>query len=65
VRHRDRPLHWTADPGDDTTFTPTTLARKIVQEATGKELDTIPGGDVWHYQGQSLAALATLVESEV
>lgn len=63
VNHRDRPLQWTADPGDGTTFTPTTLAKKIVQEATGIAPDAIPGADVWRYQGQSLATLATLVES--
>lgn len=64
VKHRDRPLQWTADPGGGTTFTPTTLAKKIVQEATGITLDAIPGADVWRYQGQSLAALATLTDTD-
>jgi hypothetical protein len=63
VKHRDRPLHWGAAADDEITYTPTTLARKIVHEATGSTLDTIPGGDVWRYEGQSLATLATLVES--
>lgn len=63
VKHRDRPLQWSAGPGDGASFTPTTLAKKIVQEATGVPLDAIPGADVWRYQGQSLAALATLAES--
>ncbi len=62
VKHRDRPLRWAADPGDDTTFTPTTLAKKIVQEATGATLEAIPGADVWRYQGQSLAVLAITTE---
>lgn len=60
VKHRDRPPRWAADPTDDTTYTPTTLAKKIIQEATGITLDAIPGADVWRYEGQTLSDLATL-----
>lgn len=59
VKHRDRPLQWLADPGDGTTYTPTTLAKRIVREATGMSLDSIPGADVWRYEGQPLSTLAT------
>lgn len=62
VRHRDRPLRWAAGPDDEPTFTPTTLAKRIIQEATGERLDAIPGADVWFYRGESLAALATPVD---
>ena len=62
VRHRDRPLRWSAGPADQATMTPTTLAKQIVLEATGTSLEAIPGADVWHYDGESLAAIATRVE---
>ncbi|WP_237071970.1 DNA-binding protein [Mycobacterium avium] len=62
VSHRDRPLRWDAGPGDGPTLTPTTLAKRIVQEATGVSLEAIPGADVWFYHGQSLAALAKLLD---
>lgn len=62
VSHRDRPLRWAAGPVDQPTMTPTTLAKQIVQQATGELIDAIPGADVWFYKGESLAALAKRVE---
>ncbi|BBX50363.1 hypothetical protein GCM10009645_36640 [Mycolicibacterium poriferae] len=61
VSHRDRPLRWAAGPADQATLTPTTLAKQIVQEATGELVEAIPGADVWYYNGESLADLAKRV----
>jgi hypothetical protein len=63
VNDRERPLRW--DAGSDETFTPTGLARHVIREATGQLRDTIPGGDVWHWSGQSLANLATAQEMTI
>ena len=58
VRNRERPLLWkAAKPGEGST-TPTSLAKQIVELATGNSVDSIPGANVWLYDGQSLAALA-------
>ncbi|WP_234807754.1 PDDEXK family nuclease [Mycolicibacterium bacteremicum] len=61
VSHRDRPLRWASGMNDET-FTPTTLAKKIIFDATSTTHDAIPGADVWMYQGESLASIATHVE---
>ena len=58
VRDRERPLLWEAAEPNEASQTPTSLAKQIVLRATGQSVDPIPGADVWHYQGQSLAALA-------
>jgi len=34
----------------------------VIREATGQLHDAIPGADVWHWSGQSLANLATAQE---
>ena len=60
VNDRERPLRW--DAGSDETFTPTGLAKHVIREATGQLRDAIPGADVWHWSGQSLANLATAQE---
>jgi hypothetical protein len=57
VSDRERPLRW--DAGSEDTFTPTGLAKHVIREATGQLHDAIPGADVWHWSGQSLASLAT------
>jgi hypothetical protein len=58
VRDRERPLLWAAARPGEGGQTPTSLAKQIVLEATGQVVDSIAGADVWHYKGQSLAALA-------
>ena len=63
VSDRERPLRW--DAGSDETFTPTGLAKHVIREATGQLRDAIPGADVWHWSGQSLANLATAQEMTI
>ena len=58
VRDRERPLMWDAAQPSECGQTPTSLAKRVVLEATGQSVDSIAGADVWHYRGQSLAALA-------
>jgi hypothetical protein len=63
VNDRERPLRW--DAGSDETFTPTGLAKHVIREATGQLRDAIPGADVWHWSGQSLANLAAAQEMTI
>lgn len=63
VNDRERPLRWDAGSGE--TFTPTGLAKHVIREATGQLRDAIPGADVWHWSGQSLANLATAQEMTI
>lgn len=63
VRNRERPLQWTSDPGDST-WTPTGLARHIVERATNIHMDAIPGGDVWRYNGHTLYEIARQAETD-
>ena len=63
VSDRERPLRW--DAGSEETFTPTGLAEHVIREATGQLRDAIPGADVWHWSGQSLANLATAQEMTI
>ena len=65
VRNRERPLRWLADNDPERTWQPTTLAKEIVEQATGNRMDAIPGGDVWHYNEQSLYALAKSIDTEL
>lgn len=63
VSDRERPLRW--DAGSEETFTPTGLAKHVIREATGQLRDAIPGADVWHWSGKSLANLATAQEMTI
>ncbi|PZU02178.1 MAG: DNA-binding protein [Gordonia sp. (in: high G+C Gram-positive bacteria)] len=58
VRNRQKPLRWAADSNGAESWAPTTLAKHIVKEATGENMDAIPGGDVWFVNGESLLELA-------
>ncbi|WP_231645467.1 DNA-binding protein [Mycolicibacterium mengxianglii] len=62
ISHRDRPLRWAAGSNEEESSTPTTLAKRIVLEATNTKVDAIPGADVWRYKGESLAAIAVRIE---
>jgi hypothetical protein len=61
VSDRERPLRWNA--GSEGTFTPTGLAKHVIREATGQLNDAIAGADVWHWSRQSLASLATALQT--
>ena len=37
----------------------------MIRDATGQLRDAIPGADVWHWSGQSLANLATAQEMTI
>ncbi|MFI6225027.1 PIN-like domain-containing protein [Nocardia salmonicida] len=57
---RIRPLLWAADPDDAPSWSPTSLAKHIISEATGvAEPRTIAGPDVWIYNDQHLYGIAS------
>ena len=58
IRNRDKPLKWKADDVEERSWTPTSLARHVVAEATGAFRDAIPGGDVWFVGDKNLLTLA-------
>lgn len=64
VRNKDKPLQWNAETVLGRTWTPTNLARHVIAEATGVDKDSIPGGDVWYFEGKSLITLAREVSGQ-
>jgi len=54
----DRPLKWAWDPSQ--MWTVSRLAKRIIALATnGPDPDSIGGGDVWRYEGKTLASIAS------
>jgi hypothetical protein len=58
VINRERPLRWDGGGADAETFSPSGLAKHIVQMATGVVHDAINGADVWFWAGQRLSDVA-------
>ncbi|MDV6209927.1 DNA-binding protein [Rhodococcus erythropolis] len=65
VCNRAKPLQWLGSDDPLRTWAPTSLAKHIIEQAIDERRESIPGGDVWYYQGTKLIVLAGQIDNPV